>query len=462
MLCFIDGWSSRSCALVRALRQRRPWLVGSVVFFSVWLAACSLSSAPDLAGSPAAAPTLQTTQVTTGAPVDKSPEPSPASVATPSRAVEVQAPRITGRAGRTVLGYYVPYDASSWESLVAHHGDLDYVAVQMASVDACGNLSSTDDQTLLRAAHGWGVRVLLSLFAGSGSPTHSLLASEGAIENLVSQVTEHVRTQGYDGLDLDLEGVPAADRAAQTRLVTKLGESLRRENKTFSMAVPAKTEDTTSGWSGAYDYAALGRQVDLMVVMAYAYTTASSPPGSTAPLPWVEKVARFVASQVSRDKALLGVPFYGYDWNTTTASAARALRYPEAAVVAQSKGKSIVLDNASQSATFGYSTAPGDVLPTVAPSPRLNHEITQRQAPVCQTATSTPSTSPAPSRPTPKPTITPSAVQQHVVWLEDARTLLPRLDLAVRYGLTGVAAWRLGQEDPGVWPVLEQWRRLSP
>ncbi len=54
--------------------------------------------------------------------------------------------------GRVVLGYYVPYDPTSWVSLAEHVDQLDMVAAQWVTVDGCGNLASGDDQTLKRLA----------------------------------------------------------------------------------------------------------------------------------------------------------------------------------------------------------------------------------------------------------------------------------------------------------------------
>jgi spore germination protein YaaH len=49
-------------------------------------------------------------------------------------------------------------------------------------------------------------------------------------------------------------------------------------------------------------------------------------------------------------------------------------------------------------------------------------------------------------------------VQEHVVWLEEAGSAAARLGIADRHAVGGVAAWRLGQEDPNVWAVLRRWR----
>ena len=49
-------------------------------------------------------------------------------------------------------------------------------------------------------------------------------------------------------------------------------------------------------------------------------------------------------------------------------------------------------------------------------------------------------------------------MQDHEVWLEESASAAARLALADRYGVGGVATWRLGLEDPQVWPLFRQWR----
>ena len=44
------------------------------------------------------------------------------------------------------------------------------------------------------------------------------------------------------------------------------------------------------------------------------------------------------------------------------------------------------------------------------------------------------------------------------VWVEDATSTAERIGLAARYGIAGVASWRLGLEDPAVWDAVRDWR----
>ena len=170
------------------------------------------------------------------------------------------------------------------------------------------------------------------------------------------------------------------------------------------MALNAKTSDTRTGWTGALDYAALAPNADLFVIMAYGYRTAKSTvPGSSAPLPWVVDSISFATSQIPPEKILLGIPLYGYDWDTTAGPPAKVLRFPDAMATSGQQGVPVDHDLAIQGAHFSY-TKDGHV---------------------------------------------------HQAWFEDQSTLEAKLALVAQERLAGVAAWRLGYEDPRVWQSID-------
>jgi len=467
----------------------RPLGLISLALVSLFLVACAGSQAPSAASAnvtapspieaePTDAPTPATSTATPTSTVEATLEPSPSASPSPvtntptSTASRTALPQPTGTpsptaapnkrtADKLVLAYYVPYDSTSWVSFTSQAEHIDYVAPQWVTIDACGNIGSRDDRTLISLARSRGIRILPSLLTSSGSLNHRLLTEERVAANAVNQIVAYVMREGYDGLDLDLEGVAATDRQALSAFVSRLSQALRAKRKLLTMAIPAKSSDTTTGWAGAYDYAALAPSIDLAVIMAYAYTTPSSRPGSTAPYSWVEKVASFATSQIPAEKVLLGLAFFGYDWNATTGSPARSLRYAQASELAARYGSPIVLDPGSRSATFSYTVKAGETEPQfekiVAPS---GHDISVKNPPPCDI--STPAATPRPTEP-PAPTATASPVppllQQHVVWLESADSVQQRLNLADTYRTKGIATWRLGQEDPAVWPLLQTWKQ---
>jgi spore germination protein len=358
--------------------------------------------------------------------------------------------------GRRVLGYYVPYDSTSWTTLETQAHLIDIVAVQWVTIDGCGRLTSEDNQTVKRFAQANGIAVYPSLLTNSGWLNHRLLTDDETSARAITQIVDYIMTEGYDGFDLDLEAVRPDDRDAYTAFVARLATALRDQGKPLALAIPAKSSDTRTGWAGAYDYAALGKHADLITVMAYEFHGAWGGPGPVAPYDGVEKTLAFATSQIPPEKVLLGLASYGYDWNTTSGGA-RYLGYPEVAALSERHGVTLATDPVSQSATLRYQAPGGETPPTAVRPPVPKHEITKREPPPCVV------TDPAPApMPTPRPTPAPEAIQEHEVWLEESTSAEARLPLVDRYRSGGVATWRLGHEDAQTWTVLERWRGDEP
>ena len=355
-------------------------------------------------------------------------------------------------AQRIMLGYYVPYDPTSWASLEAHADALDIVAAQWVSVDPCGNLSSTDDQTLNQFARAHNQLVLPSLFTLSPWLNHRLLTDEETSDRFLEQIVGYTLTEDYAGFDLDLENVDPGDRAALSAFVDRAASALHEHNKMLALALPAKDRDVTVGWAGAYDYTSLGASADLVTIMAYEYSGPFSGPGSVAPYDWVGRVLAFVRTRMPPEKVVLGLAWYGYDWNTTSGGT-RSLSYPQALALAEQVGASLDLDPVTRSSTFGYENLAGEPVPRAASPVRPSHRLTVRQPPPCDVAP--PQATPVPTRGRPAEPGTP---QSHEVWVEDSASVAERIGLAAQYGVSGVASWRLGLEDPRVWDAIVEWR----
>ena len=278
---------------------------------------------------------------------------------------------------RHLLAYYVPYDATSWQSLQAHPEAIDTISAQWVTIDACGNLSSREDDTLKQFAHAHGLQVVPSLLTLSGWLNHRILADPDVAANAIEQIVAYTVDEGYHGFDLDLEAVDASDRDALSAFVAELGSALHARDKQLLLAVPAKDRDVRVGWAGAYDYVALGAAADLITIMAYEFRGPFSGPGSVAPYAWVDRVLAFSTQTIPREKVLLGLAFYGYDWNTTSGGA-RPLGYPQFAAMAEQYGVPIEFDAESQSAAFSYEVL-GDVpAPLATMRPQATHAVRVR------------------------------------------------------------------------------------
>ncbi|WP_324717620.1 glycosyl hydrolase family 18 protein [Carboxydochorda subterranea] len=309
--------------------------------------------------------------------------------------------------GRKVIGYYVqdPYHPS-YDSLVRYTDRLTGVAPWAWQVDGSGQvLPASDAADLGRALRVAGIRGL-STFAlvhnyqngtfDSGS-VHQLLSDPAARRRAVDNLVQWAQRYGVSGINLDFENVPARDRQALTAFVAELAARLHADGRQLTIAVPAKTaDDPSNSFSGAFDYAALGRLVDGVWLMTYDEHYRTGPPGPVASIGWVEQVVRFAVARIPPAKVLLGLPAYGYEWSGS--GAARALTYDQAMARLEQLGAAL------------------------------------RWHPVHKV-----------------PYFTAGATE---VWFENRYSLGYKLTLVSRYGLGGVAIWRLGQEDPGLWDVL--------
>ncbi len=317
-----------------------------------------------------------------------------------------------GKPKHDVVGYYTvnyPGDRSSYDIVHAYSDSLTAIAPFSFAVDGSGNVRGdhSADAMTLSTSRGLANLALIHNLTGRSfdkGQISALLNSSAARKRAVSDILEIVKTHGYDGVNIDFENVPPSDRARLTQFMKELRAALAQQGYRVTMSVPAKHKDAAaSAWVGAFDYYELGRVCDQVMIMTYDEHTSGTRPGPIASLPWVEKVVKYAATQMPKRKILLGIAAYGYDWNTGT-NRARAVTYQQAVANAAKHGKKIQWD--AEAATPHYRYKSGSVA--------------------------------------------------REVWFESADSLKTKLGLVERYGLGGIAIWRLGQEDAGYWKLIQK------
>lgn len=303
--------------------------------------------------------------------------------------------------GKVRWAYYVPYDSTSVESLRKALPDLDYVSPFWFYIDAQGQIPDRDQADVSRLIKSRGVKNLPTFRNNVNyDEFHGVLADPALRQRAIGNIVRLVESHAYDGVNIDFEALTPSDRPHLNGFMADLAAALRPRGKLVTQAVPARDKDSNTGWAGAFDYAGLAPSNDLILLMSYGYRTASSTvPGSTAPMGWVEGTVAYTLRQVPAQKLLLGVAWYGYDWNVTSGPPAAAMRYDQTMDVAARYGGSYQYDDPSQTAVMNY-TKDG---------------------------------------------------QNHQIWYEDERSVTAKMELVNKYGLAGVGGWRLGQEDPDSW-----------
>ncbi|MDF2631174.1 MAG: spore peptidoglycan hydrolase [Symbiobacteriaceae bacterium] len=351
--------------------------------------------APPADGTPVPGGTTPPGETTSPVPGDES---KPVPLPTP-------APRYT------VLGYYAEDwwgDTRSLDSLKTAGEAVDLAVNFQLHVDALGNIDTRDYNGLMAEATTRGLKVqgLVHNFSGSGfdaDVARQVLGSPAVRATTITNLLAVAKAKGLSGINVDIENVPPDQRQNYTAFVKELSEALKPQGLSLTLSIPAKTwDDTKSAWSGAFDYKALGQYADHIVPMAYDENLPGYFAGPVASVGWVEKVAAYASSTIGKEKVLLGIAAYGYDWKKGTISG-NGLSVPQAMSLAARYGATVQWDAVAKVPFFEY-TRDG---------------------------------------------------VQRIVYYENAQSLGPKLDIVKKYDLAGIAIWRLGLEDPAIWPVIE-------
>jgi len=334
----------------------------------------------------------------------------------PARA---QAPR----AGAEAL-FYLVNAPDALESFERHADQVTIVGPQSYRVDAQGVLTGQVPQRVLDVVRRHGVEVM-PLIVNPGwnlELFHALVNDSAARARMIARMVELGKRDGYWGWQFDFEQIHVDDRDALTRFYRETAAALHANGMKLSIAVYPDPGDLAGGtpyhqwlWNylvGAYDLKALADAGDFISVMTYLQHTPRTPPGPIGGVPYLERVVkRALALGVPADRISLGVPFFSMHWYTDWSeerkgySWARGLDWAGAQTLLRRFG-----------ATPQWDAREG------AERAQWERDGTFEYA-----------------------------------WIEDARGLQPKLDVQRRYGLRGISVWRIGQEDPDVWPVLKAW-----
>jgi len=265
---------------------------------------------------------------------------------------------------------------------------------------ADGAVTGRDDPLVTRWSQLRGILVLPRFNCQREDTLHRILTDGALRAATLARLVELVRDEGYDGINIDFENGAASDRDALTSFVSDLSARLHAIGKRLSVEVSAKYEHTTTGRSGLYDYAALGRAADNVFVMNWGWHWSTSEPGAPDDMELCRRVADYVASMPNKSRFVLGTHLYGMDWPNGggPANEATALEHADVRSLVARHGARPVLDPAADAWVFTY-TENG-----------VHHEA----------------------------------------WYPDVETIARRVRLARDRGL-GVGFWRLGREDQRIW-----------
>ena len=387
----------------------------------------------------------------------------------PSTGGELTGKSLTGPAtGRFEISGWVPdwRSASGTADVLPHLNQLTSVMPFGFSVSADGKLVDTANITqepwpsFIAAAKQNKVRVVPTVMWGDGVATQKILSDTTARIALENEITNLVATNGFDGIDIDFEAKQEITRDYFSTFLKGLYQRLQGkwvyctvearepliDRYSPGATIPANATDY------ANDYVQMNKYCDRVEIMAYDQGTTdtrlnvarSAPYAPIADPGWVGDLVTLATQNISKNKLIIGIPAYGYEYLVTPTNGSFtydrlwAFNPPYALQIATELG---ITPRRTSANEIGFIYNP-NALKAVAPT---DGDITFTQQ---STATSSVAQNLGSQVDT-------SAPFDYVTW-SDAQAIADKVTLAHELGLRGVAIFSLGGvEDQTMWNILK-------
>ena len=268
--------------------------------------------------------------------------------------------------------------------------------------DNNGNYESLADKNYVDQAHALGMQVwavLDNFNKGDNVQSEVLFASTAARKKLIASLMKDARTYGFDGINLDVEGIKASAGPHYVQFIRELSVDCRKAGLVLSI-----DSYVPSSYSAFYNWAEQGRVADYVVMMGYDEHFAGGEAGSVASIGYERQGITDLLKQVPKEKLISAIPFYTRIW------------------------KEDALGTSSQS--VGISSAK-EWVETNQVELYWQDDLGQYYGELEKDGVN------------------------YEIWMEEERSLELKMQLIRDNGLAGVACWRLGLEPADVWDIVK-------
>ena len=267
------------------------------------------------------------------------------------------------------------------------------------------NLASTDYVNL---AHDMGLEVwgLVDNFTNEGVDTYEVLAGLSTRTHLIDGLIEAALTYGLDGINIDFEEVSLDAGQPFIEFIRELSIACRQNGIVLSI-----DNYVPMGYNDHYNRKEQGIVADYVIIMGYdEHHKSSDTAGSVASIDFVENGIANTVAEVPANKVINAIPFYTRIWETRGTTV-------ESQAVGMEMAQQYIKD----------------------------HNITTAwDEKTCQNYGEYQ-----------------SGDSHYQVWLEDEDSIRVKLNIMNKYGIGGVAAWKLGFEVDSIWDVIEEYMNQS-
>lgn len=185
--------------------------------------------------------------------------------------------------------------------------------------------------------HGWSTSAAVDAALASGNTKVTLTAtlfsshttffsSSTAQQTLIDNLINLVSSRGAHGVNIDFEGIPSSQTTNFANFMVDLSNQMHA-------AIPGSEVSTVLyavDWNNVFDFSIMEPAVDQYIIMGYGYYyTGSGNAGPTDPLyhfgssynyTLSKTITYYLDAGCPSDKLIMGLPFYGYEWPTSSTS----------------------------------------------------------------------------------------------------------------------------------------------
>jgi spore germination protein YaaH len=283
--------------------------------------------------------------------------------------------------------------------------DVDYTTGNASSTNSWSTSVAVDSAL----ANGVKVDLCADLMTTSANFT-TFFGNTTAQTTLISNLVTLVKNRGASGVNIDFEGMGSSNKAGFTLFMDSLCTRMHAKIPGSKVSIATYAVD----WGPVFDIVSLNQYVDYFVIMGYDYYYGgSSTAGATDPLYdnsycLTNTLTYYLKQGVTPSKLILGLPYYGYSYPTSSSAIHSTTTGSGSAVLFKT-----VLANSN-----GYYSTP--IWDSASYTNYYNYQISSAW---------------------------------HQCWIDNYYTMGKRIDMVNQRGIGGIGMWALGYDDgyTGYW-----------
>ena len=310
--------------------------------------------------------------------------------------------------GKVVLGWHQvlsTYPSNKINDLIKNaKDDMNVIAPTWYTIrNNQGEIRSIANIQYTSACHQKGLKVwgVVDNFNLGALNNKKIFSNTITRKKMITKILREVTVNNLDGINLDIENLKEDEGEDYMQFVRELSIEMLKINKTLSVDtyVPYNFNDH-------YNLAELNHFCDYVIIMCYDENySGSKEAGSVSSIGFVNRGIEETMKEVSSDKIVIGLPFYTRIWATE----------PDGTVSSAALDSKAAYDEATKR---GIKFA-------------FDEETENRPLPYAQ-----------------------PVMEKVECWMEDETSLMFKVATIRAHGLAGTAAWKLTQEKPDFFKII--------